>query len=166
MAQITLKGNPVNTVGDLPKIGEQLQDFTLTTDKLIRVHLSDYKNTRLVMNIFPSLDTPTCAMSVRQFNKLASEMKNTKVLCISRDLPFAQARFCGAEGLTNVITLSDFETGEFGYDYGVEIIDGPLKGLHSRAVIVADETGKVIYNEQVADIASEPDYDAALEALK
>ncbi len=166
MAQITLKGNPVSTVGELPKIGKQLQDFTLATDKLIRVHLSDYKNTRLVMNIFPSLDTPTCAMSVRQFNKLASEMKNTKVLCISRDLPFAQARFCGAEGLTNVITLSDFETGEFGYDYGVEIIDGPLKGLHSRAVIVADETGKVIYNEQVADIASEPDYDAALEALK
>lgn len=166
MAKITLKGNPVNTAGELPKIGEQLKPFVLANDKLIRVRLDDFKNTKLVLNIFPSLDTPTCAMSVRQFNKLASEMVNTKVLCISRDLPFAQARFCGAEGLENVITLSDYETGEFGYDYGVEIIDGPLKGLHSRAVIVADETGKVIYTEQVADIVNEPNYEGALNALK
>lgn len=166
MAKITLKGNPVNTVGELPKPGEMLKDFVLANDKLIRVRLDDFKNTKLVLNIFPSLDTPTCAMSVRQFNKLASEMVNTKVLCISRDLPFAQARFCGAEGLENVITLSDYETGEFGYDYGVEIIDGPLKGLHSRAVIVADETGKVLYTEQVADIVNEPNYEAALNALK
>ncbi len=166
MAKITLKGNPVNTVGELPAIGEELKDFTLATTKLIRTDLSDYRGSRLVLNIFPSIDTPTCAMSVRQFNKLASEMDNTKVLCISRDLPFAQARFCGAEGLDNVITLSDFETGQFGYDYGVEIIDGALKGLHSRAVIVADENGKVIYTEQVADIANEPDYEKALNALK
>ncbi len=165
MAQITLKGNPVNTAGELPKIGEQLKPFVLANDKLIRVRLDDFKNTKLVLNIFPSLDTPTCAMSVRQFNKLASEMVYTKVICISRDLPFAQARFCGAEGLENVITLSDYETGEFGYDYGVEIIDGPLKGLHSRAVIVADETGKVLYTEQVADIVNEPNYEAALNAL-
>lgn len=166
MAQITLKGNPINTSGELPKVGEQLKDFVLANDKLIRVRLDDYKNTKLVLNIFPSLDTPTCAMSVRQFNKLASGLENTKVLCISRDLPFAQARFCGAEGLDNVITLSDFETGEFGYDYGLEIIDGPLKGLHSRVVIIADETGKIIYTEQVADIVNEPNYEAALNALK
>ena len=166
MAQIMLKGNPINTCGELPKVGEQLKDFVLANNKLIRVRMSDFKDSKLVLNIFPSLDTPTCAMSVRQFNKLAAEMENTKVLCISRDLPFAQARFCGAEGLENVITLSDYETGEFGYDYGLEIIDGPLKGLHSRVVIVADETGKVIYTEQVADIVNEPNYDAALEALK
>lgn len=166
MAQIALKGNPVNTVGELPKTGDELKDFTLVTNKLIRTHLADYKGTRLVLNIFPSLDTSTCAMSVRQFNKLAGEMVNTKVLCISRDLPFAQARFCGAEGLENVITLSDYETGEFGYDYGLEIIDGPLKGLHSRVVIIADENGKVIYTEQVADIVNEPNYEAALTALK
>ena len=166
MAQITLKGNPVSTVGEIPAVGEELNDFTLVTTKLIRTHLSDYLGSKIVMNIFPSLDTPTCAMSVRQFNKLASEMENTKVLCISRDLPFAQARFCGAEGLDNVITLSDFETGQFGYDYGLEIIDGALKGLHSRVVIIADENGKVIYTEQVADIASEPDYEKALNALK
>ena len=166
MAQIMLKGNPINTCGELSKVGEQLKDFVLANNKLIRVRMSDFKDSKLVLNIFPSLDTPTCAMSVRQFNKLAAEMENTKVLCISRDLPFAQARFCGAEGLENVITLSDYETGEFGYDYGIEVIDGPLKGLHSRAVIVADETGKVIYTEQVADIVNEPNYEAALEALK
>jgi thiol peroxidase len=166
MAKISLKGNPINTVGSLPKKGHIAKDFVLVTNKLERVGLENYKGSRLVLNIFPSLDTPTCAMSVRQFNKLAGEMKNTNVLCISRDLPFAQARFCGAEGLNNVITLSDFETGEFGYDYGVEIIDGPMKGLHSRAVVILDKDYKVIYTQQVPEIAQEPDYEKALNALK
>jgi len=166
MAKITLKGNPINTNGSLPKKNSKAKDFTLVTNKLERVGLDNFKGSRLVLNIFPSLDTPTCAMSVRQFNKFASEMKNTKVLCISRDLPFAQARFCGAEGLNNVITLSDFATGAFGYDYGLEIIDGPLAGLHARAVIVLNEDHKVIYTELVPEIAQEPNYDAALNALK
>ncbi len=166
MAKITLKGNPINTNGSLPRKGCKAKNFVLVTNKLERVSLENYKGSRLVLNIFPSLDTPTCAMSVRQFNKLASEMKNTKVLCISRDLPFAQARFCGAEGLNNVITLSDFATGAFGYDYGLEIIDGPLANLHARAVIVLDEDHKVIYTELVPEIAQEPDYKKAIEALK
>lgn len=166
MAKITLKGNPINTVGELPVKGTNAKDFRLVDGKLNRVGLKDFKGTRLVLNIFPSLDTATCAMSVRQFNKLAGELKNTKVLCISRDLPFAQARFCGAEGLNNVITLSDYETGEFGYDYGLEIIDGPLAYLHSRAVVILDEDHKVIYTQQVPEIAQEPDYEAALKSLK
>jgi thiol peroxidase len=118
------------------------------------------------LNIFPSLDTGTCAASVRNFNKEAAGLKNTKVLCISRDLPFAQSRFCGAEGIENAITLSDFKTGKFGKDFGLEIIDGPLAGLHSRVVIVADEKGKVIYTQQVPEIVDEPNYSAALEKLK
>lgn len=166
MAKITLKGNPINTNGSLPRKNSKAKDFTLVNNKLARVTLADFKGSRLVLNIFPSLDTPTCAMSVRQFNKLASEMKKTKVLCISRDLPFAQARFCGAEGLNNVITLSDFATGAFGYNYGLEIIDGPLAGLHARSVIVLNEDHKVIYTELVPEIAQEPDYKKAIEALK
>ncbi|OPZ97219.1 MAG: Thiol peroxidase [Bacteroidetes bacterium ADurb.Bin408] len=118
-----------------------------------------------MLNIFPSLDTGVCAASVRRFNKVAGELQNTKVLCISRDLPFAQSRFCGAEGLSNVITLSDFNTGAFGKNYGLEITDGPLAGLHSRAVIVVNEEHKVIYTEQVPEIAQEPDYEKALKAL-
>ncbi|MDA3884701.1 MAG: thiol peroxidase [Candidatus Delongbacteria bacterium] len=166
MAKILLKGNPINTMGEIPKVGDSLKEFTLVTDKLIRVHLSDYKKTRLVLNIFPSLDTPTCAASVRYFNQAAGSLENTKVLCISRDLPFAQARFCGAEGLENVITLSDYVNGEFGKNYGLEIANGPLEGLHSRVVIIADENGKIIYTEQVGDIVDEPKYEAALKALK
>ena len=133
---------------------------------LSRVTLADFKGSKLVLNIFPSLDTGTCAASVRQFNKLASGLGGTKVLCISRDLPFAQSRFCGAEGIENVITLSDFVTGGFGKDYGLEITHGPLQGLHSRVVIILDEEGKVIYTQQVPEIADEPDYDEALAALK
>ncbi|HBX52237.1 MAG: lipid hydroperoxide peroxidase [Bacteroidetes bacterium RIFOXYA12_FULL_35_11] len=166
MAQITLKGNPFNTIGELPKVGDSVKNFVLVKSDLSRVTLRDFQGTRIVMNIFPSLDTGTCAASVRQFNKLAGDMKDTKVLCISRDLPFAQARFCGAEGLENVITLSDFATGEFGQTYGLEIIDGPLQNLHSRVVIIIDKEGKVIYTEQVSEIANEPDYAKALEALK
>jgi thioredoxin-dependent peroxiredoxin len=166
MAQITLKGNPINTIGELPKIGDKVKNFILVKNDLSRVSLSDFLGSRIIFNIFPSLDTGVCASSVRYFNKAAGELENTKVLCISRDLPFAQSRFCGAEGLNNVITLSDFATGEFGRSYGVEIIDGPLQNLHSRAIVIVDTEGKVIYTEQVPEIAQEPDYAKALEALK
>jgi thioredoxin-dependent peroxiredoxin len=165
MAKITLKGNPINTIGELPKVGEMAKNFTLVKSDLSKASLSDFKGSRIVLNIFPSLDTSTCAASVRYFNKAAGELKNTKVLCISRDLPFAQSRFCGAEGLANVITLSDFATGEFGKNYGLEIIDGPLQNLHSRVVIILNEEGKVIYTEQVPEIANEPDYTKALKNL-
>jgi thiol peroxidase len=166
MAKITLKGNEINTIGELPKVGEKAKDFSLVKGDLSRVNLSDFKGNKLVLNIFPSLDTGTCAASVRNFNKLAAGLENTKVLCISRDLPFAQNRFCGAEGIENVVTLSDFATGGFGKNYGLEIIDGPLQGLHSRAVVVLDEQGTVVYNQQVPEIVDEPDYNKALEALK
>lgn len=166
MAKITLKGNVVNTIGELPKSGEKAKDFTLIKGDLSKISLSDFKGEKLVLNIFPSLDTGTCAASVRNFNKLAAGLENTKVLCISRDLPFAQNRFCGAEGIENVLTLSDFATGEFGKNYGLEIVDGPLQGLHSRAVVVINEKGNVVYNQQVPEIVDEPDYNKALEALK
>jgi len=128
--------------------------------------LADYKGQKIILNIFPSLDTGTCAASVRRFNQEASKLKNTVVLCISKDLPFAQARFCGAEGLDNVHTLSDFRSGAFGRDYAVEITNGPLAGLESRAVVIVDETGKVIYTEQVAEIVDEPNYEKALSVIK
>ncbi|MFA7446150.1 MAG: thiol peroxidase [Flavobacteriaceae bacterium] len=165
MASITLKGNPVSTIGNLPKEGITASDFQLVKTDLSVASLTDFKGKRLVLNIFPSIDTPTCAMSVRTFNKKASQLANTTVLCISRDLPFAQARFCGAEGIENVLTLSDFREGKFGKDYGLEIADGSLKGLHSRAVVVIDENGKIIYTEQVGEIADEPDYEKALSSL-
>lgn len=165
MAKITLKGNPIQTVGELPQKGEKAKDFSLVKGDLSRVGLNDFKGSKIVLNIFPSLDTDTCAASVRYFNKAAANLDNTKVLCISRDLPFAQARFCGAEGIENVITLSDFATGDFGKNYGLEIADGPLAGLHSRVVIILDEEGKVIYTQQVPEIVDEPDYEDALKAL-
>ena len=165
MSQITLGGNPVNTSGSLPQIGSQAKDFKLVKTDLSEASLSDFAGSRLVLNIFPSVDTGTCAASVRKFNEKASTLENTKVLCISRDLPFAQKRFCGAEGLENVINLSDFREGTFGKDYGLELTDSALKGLHSRAVVVLDENGKVLYSEQVAEIANEPNYDAALAVL-
>ena len=165
MAQITLKGNPINTIGSLPEPGTKAPEFTLVKDDLSIKSLSDYKGQKVVLNIFPSLDTGTCAASVRRFNAEASKLENTVVLCISKDLPFAQARFCGAEGLENVHNLSDFRGGQFGKDYGVEIIDGPLAGLESRAVVVLDEEGNTIYTQQVAEIIDEPDYDAALAVL-
>jgi thiol peroxidase len=166
MAKITLKGNAINTVGELPKVGSKAPDFKLVKTDLSEGSLSDYKGQRLVLNIFPSLDTGTCAASVRHFNAEASKLENTTVLCISKDLPFAQARFCGAEGLNDVHNLSDFRTGKFGKDYGVEIVDGPLAGLESRAVVVVDEKGTVIYTQQVSEIVDEPNYDAALAILK
>jgi len=165
MATITLKGNTINTLGNLPEVGSKAPDFSLTAGNLSKVSMADYKGSKLILNIFPSLDTGTCAASVRQFNKEASNLENTKVLCISRDLPFAQGRFCGAEGLENVITLSDFATGQFGKDYNLEITDGPLANLHSRVVIVVDENGVITYSQQVSEIVDEPNYEAALKAL-
>ena len=165
MAQITLKGNAINTSGNLPEVGSQAKDFSLVSNDLSVKSLSDYKGTKVVLNIFPSLDTPTCAASVRRFNAEASKLANTKVLCVSKDLPFAQARFCGAEGLENVETLSDFRS-NFGTDYSLQIVDGPLAGLASRAVIVLDEDGKVTYNQQVPEIVDEPNYEEVLSALK
>lgn len=165
MASITLGGNPINTIGELPKVGTKAPEFQLVKNDLSVAELSNYKGSKIIFNIFPSIDTGTCATSVRTFNAKASALENTKVLCISRDLPFAQKRFCGAEGLENVINLSDFRTGSFGKDYGLEIIDGPLAGLHSRAIVVIDENGIVVYTEQVTEIANEPNYEKALEAL-
>jgi len=166
MAQITLKGDTIHTVGELPEKGEKAKDFTLVKTDLSRVSLNDFKAKKLVLNIFPSLDTGTCAASVRRFNEAAAGLEDTEVLCISRDLPFAQARFCGAEGIENVVTLSDYETGQFGKDYGLEIAEGPMKGLHSRVVIVLDEDRKVTYTQQVPEIVDEPDYQRALKAVK
>ncbi len=165
MANITLKGNPINTVGNLPANGSKAPDFTMVKSDLSRVSLSDFAGSKLVLNVFPSLDTGVCAASVRRFNQEAANLQNTKVLCISRDLPFAQARFCGAEGIENVVTLSDYETGSFGKDYQLTIADGPLAQLHSRAVIIVDENGNVVYSEQVPEITTEPNYEAALAAL-
>ena len=165
MASITLGGNPIHTSGELPKVGSKLADFKLVKNDLSIASLADFSGSKLVLNIFPSIDTGTCATSVRKFNESAAKLENTKVLCISRDLPFAQSRFCGAEGLENVINLSDFNTGAFGKDYGLEIVESVLAGLHSRVVIVVDENGVVQYSEQVPEIANEPNYDAALAVL-
>ena len=165
MASITLGGNPIHTSGELPTVGTKMADFKLINNDLSVVSLSDFAGKKLVLNIFPSIDTGTCATSVRKFNETAANLANTKVLCISRDLPFAQKRFCGAEGLENVVNLSDFQTGAFGKTNGLEITDGPLAGLHSRAIIVLDENGIVTHTEQVGEIADEPNYEAALAAL-
>lgn len=165
MAEIKLKGNPVHTVGNLPEKGSQLKDFTLVNSGLQEKKLSDYSGRKIVLNIFPSIDTGVCATSVRTFNKDAAALENTVVLNISKDLPFALSRFCAAEGIQNAETLSDFR-GHFGEDYGVAFSDSPMKGLLSRAVIVANEKGEVVYTEQVPEITSEPDYEAALNALK
>ena len=165
MAIITLKGNEINTNGNLPGTGSLAQEFTLIDADLGGKRLSDFKGKNLVLNIFPSIDTGTCATSVRNFNKTASDLTNTIVLCVSRDLPFAQSRFCGAEGIENVVMLSDFKTGQFGKDYGLEITDGPLAGLHSRCIVVINQDGKIIYTEQVSEIVDEPNYEKALESL-
>ena len=165
MSSITLGGNPVNTSGELPKIGTQLADFKLVKNDLSIAALADYAGKKVVFNIFPSIDTGTCAASVRKFNETAANLTNTVVLCVSRDLPFAQKRFCGAEGIENVENLSDFKDGSFGKTNGLEIIDGVLTGLHSRAVIVIDEKGTILHTEQVNEIADEPNYEAALAVL-
>lgn len=165
MTQITLKGNTLNTIGSLPAVGSVAKDFKLTATDLSTKTLADFKGQKLVLNIFPSVDTGTCAASVRNFNKEAANLTNTKVLCISRDLPFAQKRFCGAEGIENVVMLSDFNTGSFGKDYGLIMIDGALSGLLSRSIVVIDENGVVKYTEQVAETTEEPNYQAALNSL-
>ena len=165
MATITLGGNPIHTNGELPQVGSKATDFSMIQTDLSTATLATFAGSRVVLNIFPSVDTGTCAASVRTFNEKASQLANTKVLCISRDLPFAQKRFCGAEGLENVINLSDFNTGSFGKNYGLEIVDGPLAGLHSRVVIVLDENGTILHSEQVSEIANEPNYEAALAVL-
>ncbi|WNM18467.1 thiol peroxidase [Flavobacterium capsici] len=165
MASIALGGIPINTNGDLPKIGTKAPNFSLIKNDLTVATLEDFAGSRLVLNIFPSIDTSTCATSVRKFNEKASQLENTKVLCISRDLPFAQRRFCGAEGLENVITLSDYKSDDFRKGYGLEIIDGAFAGLHSRVVIIIDENGIIKYTEQVPEIADEPDYESALKEL-
>ena len=165
MATITLEGNEIHTVGELPAVGSDAPAFTLTDAEMGSAALSDYAGKKIVLNIFPSIDTGVCAESTRRFNTAAGSLDNTVVLCISADLPFALSRFCGAENLINVITLSTFRNPEFGDDYGVRITDSPISGLMSRAVVVIDENGKVVHTEQVPEIAQEPDYDAALTKL-
>ncbi len=166
MATITLKGNEIHTSGNLPLVGTKAADFTLVAGDLSKKSLSDFKGSKLILNIFPSIDTRTCATSVRTFNKTATDLDNTKVLCISRDLPFAQGRFCGAEGIENVVMLSDFISGEFGNSYGLNIINGPLQGLNSRSIVIIDENGTIIHTEQVSETVDEPNYETALNALK
>lgn len=166
MATITLKGNAIETIGTLPAKGAAAPGFTLVKTDLSEVTLADYKGKKVVLNIFPSIDTPVCAASVRAFNKTAGELANTVVLCVSADLPFAHTRFCETEGLKNVESLSVFRSPAFGKDYGVTITTGPIAGLLSRAIIIIDTNGTISYTEQVPEITQEPNYDAALAALK
>ena len=163
---VNFQGNPVAVAGQLPVPGEAAKPFTLVAKDLSEVSLTNYAGKRKVLNIFPSIDTGVCAASVRKFNQLAGEMNNAVVLCISSDLPFAQSRFCGSDGLSNVVTLSTLRGSDFKQDYGVAIADGPLKGLAARAVVVLDEKDNVLYSQLVPEITTEPDYEAALAALK
>jgi len=163
---VHFQGNPVSVDGQLPAPGQPAKPFTLVAKDLSDVSLSQYAGKRKVLNIFPSIDTGVCATSVRKFNQLAGDVNNAVVLCISADLPFAQSRFCGSDGLSNVVTLSTLRGGDFKKDYGVAIVDGPLDGLTARAVVVLDEKDNVIYSQLVNEITTEPDYDAALAALK
>jgi thiol peroxidase len=165
MAKLFLRDTACSTNGDLPKIGDKAPNFNLKKPDLSNTQLSDYDGSNIILNIFPSIDTSTCAASVRQFNQRAASLQNTKVLCVSRDLPFAQKRFCGAEGIENVDTASDFATGDFGKNYGLELIDGPLAALHARAIVVIDSNGIVKYTELVPNIVDEPNYDAAIAAV-
>jgi thiol peroxidase len=165
MSQVTLRGNPINVDGQFPQVGQQAPAFSLVGTDLADVSLASLAGKRKVLNIFPSIDTPTCATSVRTFNSKAGALDNTVVLCISADLPFAQARFCGAEGLANVKSLSTMRGASFLKDYGVAIANGPLAGVSARAVVVLDENDKVLHSELVSEIGSEPDYQAALAVL-
>lgn len=164
MAEITLRGNPILTSGDLPQVGSKAPDFRLVASDMSEKSLSDYAGKTIVLNIFPSLDTPVCAKSVRAFNEKAAGADAT-VLCVSADLPFAHSRFCSTEGIENVETLSTFRDDDFGEDYGMHMIDGPLAGVLGRAVVVIDGDGQVTYTELVPEIAQEPNYDAALAAI-
>ena len=165
MANVTLGGTPVETIGNLPTIGSKAPGFKLTTTDLADKTNNDFEGQRLVLNIFPSVDTGTCAQSIRTFNEKASQLENTKVLCISKDLPFAMARFCGAEGIDNVESFSDYKTGDFGKDYGLTFTTGAFETLLSRCIVVIDATGTVLHTEQVAEIADEPNYESALASL-
>ncbi|MBF0145387.1 MAG: thiol peroxidase [Magnetococcales bacterium] len=165
MASIKLKGNAINTCGNLPAVGAPAPDFNLTKTDLSDVSLKDFAGKKIVLNIFPSIDTPVCAASVRRFNEAVSKLKNTVVLCVSLDLPFAHGRFCGAEGLNNVISVTELRARGFGEVYGVRVVDGPLAGLFSRAIVIINADGKVAYTEQVPEITQEPDYAKALAAL-
>ena len=166
MATVNLAGNPINVAGNFPKAGDKAPEFALTNKDLADVGLANYSGKRKVLNIVPSLDTPTCATSTRKFNAKAGEMPNTVVLVVSADLPFAMSRFCAAEGLNNVETLSTFRNPDFATKYGVNITEGPLRGVTARGVVVLDENNKVIHSELVPEIKDEPNYDAALAALK
>lgn len=165
MAQVTLRGNPINTCGDLPAVGSDAPAFELTKSDLSPISSGDLSGQNVVLNIFPSVDTPTCATSVRTFNEKAAAMDNTTVVNVSADLPFAQGRFCGAEGIENALAASTFRSAGFGDDFGTTLVDGPLAGVHARAVVVIDPAGKVAHAQLVGEIADEPDYDAAIAAL-
>lgn len=165
MATITLGGNKIETSGNLPSVGSKAPDFELVTIDLSTKTLEDFKGNRLILNIFPSINTGVCATSVREFNKTAASLDNAKVLCISRDLPFAQKEFCAAEGIKNVVLLSDYKTGAFGKTYGLLISGGNFDALHSRCIVIIDENGTILYTEQVPEIGHEPNYEAALKAL-
>lgn len=165
MGSITLGGNPVETIGNLPQIGQQAPNFSLTATDLSTKQLSDYSGSKLILNIFPSVGTGICSASVRRFNMEATKLNNTKVICISKDLPFAQSGFCAAEGIENVEMLSNFVDNTFGKEFGVLMMNGKFKGLLSRAIIILDENGKVIYTEQVPEIGQEPNYELALKSI-
>lgn len=166
MSQVTLKGNKVTISGSLPAVGSKAPDFKLIKSDLSEASLSEFKGKRVILNIFPSIDTGTCATSVREFNQQSASLENTVVLCISKDLPFAHSRFCAAEGIEDVITLSSFRNHSFAKDYGIEILDGPLKGLNARSVVVIDEEGTIQYTELVPEITEEPTYEGALRAVE
>lgn len=163
---VTFKGTPISLVGDFIKVGSIAPDFSLVKSDLSTLSLSELRSKRVLLSIFPSLDTNVCAMSVRKFNKMASSIPDTVVLLISKDLPFAHTRFCVAEGISNVITLSDFRSSDFDENYGVSMVDGPLAGLLTRAVVIIGEDGKVIYTELVPEVTNEPNYERAMDALK
>jgi thiol peroxidase len=165
MAQITLGGNAINTSGNIPSSGSAAPLFLLTAEDMSSISLENFAGKKKILNIFPSVDTGVCATSVRKFNEKAAMLSDTAVLCISRDLPFAQKRFCGAEGISNVVMLSDYKNGSFGKSYGVEITDGKFEGLHARAILVLNENNQVLHSELVSEIAQEPNYEVALAAL-
>jgi thiol peroxidase len=166
MSKVTLKGNPVSTIGDLPVVGSKAPEFSLVGTNLADVKNTDFAGKRVVLNIFPSLDTATCAASVRRFNVEASKLQDAAVVCISKDLPFAHSRFCTTEGIENVVSASEFRSNTFGKNYGVMITDGPLQGLMARAVVVLDKDGTVLHSQLVPEISEEPDYESALNSLK
>lgn len=166
METTAFKGTPVHTCGHLPHTGSQAPRFTLTRGDLTELRSEELKGRRIVLNIFPSLDTAVCATSVRKFNQLAASLDNTTVVAVSKDLPFAQSRFCTTEGIENLIAASAFRSPEFAREYGIEMVDGPLAGLLARAVVIIDETGRIVYTELVPEITREPDYEAAIKALK